>query len=132
MEKRRKDGEIDQRQFNKGVKGKAGAKSKAEQMRLLERLNKTYHKSAKRFALGSTEAILDAPDAVLKAWWDIILDPNTKVEHKMKALEVVGNRFFGKEPRAVLTEEATHGTEEFDPKEIFGNTFEDGEDTTKP
>lgn len=112
---------------------KTGRKSKAEEMQLLARLNHTYHKAAKKFAGSNTSLAekMEAPDAILMAWWEIILDEATEVKDKMKALEVVGNRFFGKEPKAVLKDEqASHGEQIEnieDLKKFFGNPFEDDE-----
>ena len=112
MSKLKKDGTPDLRANNVGSPN-SGRPSKAKQMRLLERLEETYHETAIALFKGQVKAEdivkMEGADAVISQMWEIALDVNHA--NQFAALKWITDRYFGKEPKAILSEELAHDGE---------------------
>ena len=120
--KTNKDGTIDKRRFNGGNKT-AGRKTKAEEMGLEARLNKVFE----AFTEGYTD--VDGADVVLVKLRDIAMD--TSHAKHFDALKWFTDRYFGKEPKALIVDQSTTlSIPEEGIKDFYKNLFKQDDDRT--
>ena len=124
MANHRKDG--------KPAKHKGGRPPKQVEMMLDKRLQKAYQQITKHTKR-------EGADAVLREFWKIAMDEDHPKQYD--ALKWISERYFGKEPRAVLVEHKHEHKADFNIQEVIANAYqpktidithvEDGETSNK-
>ena len=102
-----------------GDKHSGGRKTKAEEMGLEKNLNESF----KKLSVGKIDGVQGA-EGILQLMWEKAID-----ERDYKAIEWIAHRYYGKEPKAIISDINVNGTNRGSIKEFFGSAFEeDGDD----